>query len=173
MRVTLFVLFFPPSGYLGTTKHYKTRANTKKMRNRPCFTPHRPPLFDELIRLEGYLNHKGTKIKVFRVCFRAPFLPSREKLYTPPPLPHFWPERNFYGGGGGYILKPPRQEFFSPPLFYTPPTPRRVFSGVGVYKIWPLSSHPFSLIFTTTTSPRFTSRFTVCCDMLTYLVTRF
>ena len=24
---------------------------------------------------EEYLKHKGTKIRVFRVCFRAPFLP--------------------------------------------------------------------------------------------------
>ena len=39
-----------------------------------------------------------------------------------------------------YILKPLRQDFDMPPLFYTPPTPRRVFSGVGgvgVYKMWP------------------------------------
>ena len=61
---------------------------------------------------------------------------SREKLYTPRPLPPtFWARRHFSGRGGGglHILKPPRQEFYTPPFFlnYTPPTPRGVFSGVG------------------------------------------
>ena len=46
----------------------------------------------------------------------------------PPPLPPF-ARKEFLGGA--YILKPPRQEFYTPPLFYTLPTPRRVFSGVG------------------------------------------
>ena len=56
---------------------------------------------------------------------------SREELYTPPPPPIFGQKGIFMGGGGVYILKPPRQEFYTPPLFYTPPTPKRVFSGVG------------------------------------------
>ena len=38
----------------------------------------------------------------------------------------------FQGEGGVYILQPPAAGFlYAPPLFYTPPTPRRVFSGVG------------------------------------------
>ena len=49
-----------------------------------------------------------------------------------PPLPHFWPEGFFPGeGGGGVISNPPTTGILYPPLFYTPPTPRRVFSGVG------------------------------------------
>ena len=56
-----------------------------------------------------------------------------------PPL-HFWAEGTFKGEGGGlYILKLPAAGFSYAPPFYTPPTPRRVFSGVGggLYKIWP------------------------------------
>ena len=57
---------------------------------------------------------------------------SGEKLYTPPPSPIFGQKGNFGGEGGGCIFwSPPRQEFYTPPLFYTPPTPRRVFSGWG------------------------------------------
>ena len=58
---------------------------------------------------------------------------SRANLYTPPPThPHFWPWGIFQGGGWGCIFwGPTRQEFYTPPPFYTPPTPRRVFSGVG------------------------------------------
>ena len=48
-----------------------------------------------------------------------------------------------------YILKPPAAGCYTPPpLFYTPPTPRRVFSGVvgvGVYKIWPRGWFPDDL----------------------------
>ena len=47
---------------------------------------------------------------------------SRERLYAPP-APPFWPRR--------YFEAPRGRNFFSPPLFYTPPSPRRVFSGVG------------------------------------------
>ena len=40
-----------------------------------------------------------------------------------------------------YILRPPAAGILYAPPFYTPPTPRRVFSGegggVGVHKIWP------------------------------------
>ena len=70
---------------------------------------------------------------------------SREKLYTPPPpLPHFWPEGIFQGRGGGvvYFEAPRGRNFIRPPLLYTPPTPRRVFSGVagwGCIKIGPVS----------------------------------
>ena len=65
-----------------------------------------------------------------------------EIIYTPPPPPpHFWLKGIFEGRGWGCIFwGPTRQEFYNPPPFYAPPTPRRVFSGVGgvgVYKIWP------------------------------------
>ena len=60
---------------------------------------------------------------------------SREKLYTPPPpSPHFWPKGIFKGRGVGvYILRPHAAGIlYAPPfLIYTPPTPRRVFSGEG------------------------------------------
>ena len=77
-------------------------------------------------------------------CRSLRYLPicSGEKLYTPPPSPHFWLKGIFQGRGVGvYILRPHAAGIlYAPPPFYTPPTPRRVFSGVGgvgVYKIWP------------------------------------
>ena len=67
--------------------------------------------------------------------------PGRNFIPPPPLRPHFGQKTSFRERGGGvYILKPPAAGFYTPPLFYTPPTPRRVFSGVGgvgVYKIWP------------------------------------
>ena len=61
-------------------------------------------------------------------------LSSREDLYTPPPpSPHFWPKGIFQGRGVGvvYFEAPRGRNFIRPPPFYTPPTPRRVISGVG------------------------------------------
>ena len=54
-----------------------------------------------------------------------------ENNYTPPP--NFWTEGIFRGGGGpGCTLKPPAAGiFYASPLLYTPPTPRKLFSGVG------------------------------------------
>ena len=65
-----------------------------------------------------------------------------EIIYAPPPLPPFLAIRHFSGeGGGGVYFEAPRgRNFIPPPPFYTPPTPRRVISGVGgvgVYKIRP------------------------------------
>ena len=60
---------------------------------------------------------------------------SRAKLYTPPSLP---PPISGYkaffrgGGVGVYILRPPAPGILYAPPFYTPPTPRRVFSGEGL-----------------------------------------
>ena len=55
-------------------------------------------------------------------------------LKTPPlsPAP-FWSEGVFQGETGGdvYFEAPFGRNFIRPPLFYTPPTPRRVFAGVG------------------------------------------
>ena len=54
-----------------------------------------------------------------------------EIIYAPP-LPHFWPKGIFQGRGVGvYILRPRAAGILYAPPFYTPPTPRRVFSGVG------------------------------------------
>ena len=54
-----------------------------------------------------------------------------EVIYTPPP--DFWPKGMFQGRGvGGVYFESPRsRNFLPPPLFIHPPTPRRVFSGVG------------------------------------------
>ena len=67
----------------------------------------------------------------------SPFLrkgalsPGRTYI-PPPPSPHFWPKGIFEGRGVGvYILRPHVAGILYAPPFYTPPTPRRVFSGVG------------------------------------------
>ena len=69
----------------------------------------------------------------------APY-PGRNYI-CPPPSPHFWSKGVFQGRGVGvYILRPHAAGILYAPPFYTPPTPRRVFSGVGgvgVYKIRP------------------------------------
>ena len=54
----------------------------------------------------------------------------REKLYTPPPPSPIFGQKAFWGGGV-HILSPHAAGFLYAPLFYTPPTPRRVFWGVG------------------------------------------
>ena len=56
-----------------------------------------------------------------------------EIIYAPPPpSPHFWLKGIFQGRGVGvYILRPHAPGILYAPPFYTPPTPRRVFSGVG------------------------------------------
>ena len=63
-----------------------------------------------------------------------------EIVYAPPPSPisgqkefSRWPKGIFQGRGVGvYILRPHAAGILSPPPpFYTPPTPRRVFSGAG------------------------------------------
>ena len=71
---------------------------------------------------------------------------SGETLYTPPPpSPHFWLKGIFQGRGVGvYILRPHAAGIlYPPPPFYTPPTPSRVFLGVGGWgciKFGPVSS---------------------------------
>ena len=55
--------------------------------------------------------------------------PGRDYIRLPP-SPIFWPEGIFHRAGILYA-----------PHFYTPSTPRRVFSRVGVYKIWPCTTH--------------------------------
>ena len=68
--------------------------------------------------------------------------PVRIYIRPPPPTPFSGHEAFFRGGGWGCIFWGPTRKvvYTPPPPFYTPPTPRRVFSGVGglgVYKIWP------------------------------------
>ena len=63
-------------------------------------------------------------------CARRGINPGRN--YIPPPLPPFLAKRRFSGEGGrGVYSEPPRGRNFTPPPFMRPPTPRRVFSGVG------------------------------------------
>ena len=59
-------------------------------------------------------------------------IPGRNYIRPPPPFPHFWPKGIFQGRGVGvYIWRPHAAGILYAPPFYTPPTPRRVFSGVG------------------------------------------
>ena len=103
------------------------------------------------LKLTGFMS-ESTSFKVLPVqspCLNTPSrfnTPTRislplfqgEIIYAPPPLPHFWPKGIFQGRGVGvYILRPHTAGILYAPPFYTPPTPRRVFSGVGgvgVYK---------------------------------------
>ena len=59
---------------------------------------------------------------------------AQGEIISPPTPPPLRAERHFSGeGGGGVDFEAPRgRNFIRPPPFYTPPpTPRRVFSGVG------------------------------------------
>ena len=77
-------------------------------------------------------------------CVRSFEEVQGEIVLPPPPSPPFWPESIFKGEGGGvYISNPPAAGILypPPPLFYTPPTPRRVFSwvrGWGCIKFGPV-----------------------------------
>ena len=78
-------------------------------------------------------NSRGINGVIHKSCMvlRKRQNPGRSYI-RPPPLPHFWAEGIFEGeGGGGIFRTPPGQELYTPPLFYTPPTPRSVFLGVG------------------------------------------
>ena len=68
---------------------------------------------------------------VFHCNFES-FLPGRN--YIRPPPPPISGQKAFSGGGGWgvYILRPHAAGIYTPP-FYTPPTPRRVFS-LGVLR---------------------------------------
>ena len=67
--------------------------------------------------------------------------PARNNVHPHPPSPQVFAKRHFSGEGGGvYILSPHAAGILYPPPFYTAPTPRRVFSGVGGWgciKFWP------------------------------------
>ena len=56
-----------------------------------------------------------------------------EIIYAPPPPPPTFGQEALFrrGGGGGVYFGGPRGRNFIRPPFYTPPTLRRVFSGVG------------------------------------------
>ena len=73
--------------------------------------------------------------------------PGRNYIHPPPHPPHFGLKGIFEGRGVGVHILRPHAAGIPPPHFFHPPTPRRVFSGVGglgVYKIWPRSSHTFA-----------------------------
>ena len=57
-------------------------------------------------------------------CFHTSFFSGRNYV-RPPPLPPISARRPFSGRGGGVYFEAPAAGF------YTPPTPRRIFSGVG------------------------------------------
>ena len=83
-------------------------------------------LDQKLRRLEGSPNHNVAPTRapswLFGLDSGSPLLSSREKLYTPPPLPHFWPKGIFHWRGVGvYILRPHAAGIlYAPPLLYTP-----------------------------------------------------
>ena len=69
---------------------------------------------------------------------------QEEIIYTPPPPPISGQKAFFRGGGGVYILSPHAAGILYAPPFYTPPTPRRVFLGVGGWgciKFGPVSTN--------------------------------
>ena len=74
----------------------------------------------------------GLKSRFHGCIFRCSNFPGGNYIH-PPPSPHFWPKGIFQGRGGGvYILSPHAAGIlYPPPPFYTPPTPKRVFLGVG------------------------------------------
>ena len=58
---------------------------------------------------------------------------SRPKLYTARPSPISGHKAFLRQGGGDIISRPPATGVLYTPPFYTPPTPRRVFSGMGAW----------------------------------------
>ena len=76
-------------------------------------------------------------------------VPGRNYIHPPPPPPYFWLKGIFQGRGVGvYILRPHEAGILYAPPFYTPPTPRRVISGVGGWgciKIGPVEVTEFCL----------------------------
>ena len=102
-----------------------------------------------LYRKERPPNPRAPKVVVGkgglweRGIFKAVHL-LQGRIKNPPPLaPHLGQKTCFSGGGEGCVFfEPPSGRNFirPPPLFYTPPSPRRVFSGVrewGCLKIGP------------------------------------
>ena len=96
---------------------------------------------------QGVLGHKGTELRRYGALdinkdfstppFNKYYLYPERNYIRPPPSP-ISDQRHFSGErGGGVYSEPPRGRYFIRPPLYTPPTPRRVFSGVGVYKIRP------------------------------------
>ena len=90
--------------------------------------------------LWGYTCTREMTLTLFN-CFQIHFpkitltLFQGEIIYAPPPPPPpISGQKAFFrrGGWGCIFWGATRQEFYTPPpLFYTPPTFRRVFSGVG------------------------------------------
>ena len=106
----------------GEKVHFSTKKSTTNFGRPFCSFPF--PLFAS----------KWLKYAVF--AFQKPETVGRKRglrqLYTPPPLP-ISGQRAFSveGGGGVYFEAHAAGILYPPPLFYTPPNPRSVFSGVG------------------------------------------
>ena len=67
--MTLFVLFFPAFGSLGTPKHYKTRENAKCQID-PVLPPHTPPLSVALcLDLPYHALFSGLAEGAYRISF--------------------------------------------------------------------------------------------------------
>ena len=62
-------------------------------------------------------------------------------MQPPPPHPNFGPEA-FLRGAGVLFEAPRGRIFIPPPLFYSPPTPRRVFSACIKFRVPPLEPLP-------------------------------
>ena len=88
------------------------------------------------------------------LCVLNTQTPGRNYIRARPAPPHFGQKTFFRERGGGvylggevYILKPPTAGFYTPPppLLHRPPTPRRVFPGVGGWgciKFGPVQTPP-------------------------------
>ena len=82
-----------------------------------------------LVSIETMLHMIVTSSDGYVVSFR---LISSEKLYTPPPSPHFWPKGILQGRGVGvYILRPHAAGILYPPPFIHPPPLGGYFQGWG------------------------------------------
>ena len=79
----------------------------------------------------------------FRAHLFLEALFQEEACIPQPPSHHLWPKGMSQGRGVGlFVLQPlPVGGIWFAPLFYRPLIPRRIYSGVGVYRSLP-STHP-------------------------------
>ena len=84
----------------------------------------------------NFPQFKGNTIYIYIYIYIPP---------PPPPSPNFWP-RGHFSVRGMYIREAPAAGIsYAPRLFYAPPTPRKVFSGVGgCINFGPVEKSPIS-----------------------------